>query len=67
MEKPTVLKLKETETKLIQIINESNIPIFIIRPVLERIVSEVRILEQKEYEQEKLKYEESLKDKKEDE
>lgn len=67
MEKPTVLKLKETETKLIQIINESNIPIFIIRPVLERIISEVRILEQKEYEQEKLKYEESLKDKKEDE
>ena len=61
MEKPTILKIKETEDKIVQIINESNVPAFTIRPVLERLLVEVKALEEKEYQQEKTIYEENLK------
>lgn len=61
MEKPTILKVKETEDRIVQIINESNVPAFTIRPVLERLLSEVKALEEKEYQQEKTIYEENLK------
>lgn len=61
MEKPTILKVKETEDRIVQIINESNVPAFTIRPVLERLLAEVKTLEEKEYQQEKTIYEENLK------
>ena len=64
MEKPTILKLKETENKIIEAINSSEVPAFIIRPMLEKILNNVIVIEQKELEQEKINYEKSLKEEK---
>lgn len=48
-EKPLILKVKETENKIIGIINESHIPAFIIKPLIEKIYNQLVNLEQQEY------------------
>lgn len=58
MEKPTILKLKETESQIIKILNMSEIPAFVLKPMIEKIYRELEVLEQQEYEKEKEKYEE---------
>lgn len=58
MEKPTILKLKETESQIIEILNMSEIPAFVLKPMIEKIYRELEVLEQQEYEKEKEKYEE---------
>lgn len=66
MEKPTIIKLKEIEEEIINIINSSNVPPFVLKPTIEKIYRQLEILEQQEYETEKENYENSLKEKESD-
>lgn len=61
MEKPTIIKLKETEQKLVEVINGCEIPAFVLKPVFERILTQLEILEKQEYQDELKRYEEASK------
>lgn len=65
MEKPLVLKLRETEEQIVKIINESKVPNFVLKNSIEKIYNQIITLEQKEYEIAKQDYEKSLKEGKE--
>lgn len=60
MEKPIVLRVREFEEQIVKIINESGIPIFILKNSCEKIHNQLISLEQKEYEIAKKEYENSL-------
>ena len=60
IEKPTILKLKELEQEVIEIINNSGIPAFILKPTFERILSQLQTIEQQELENETKKYNEKI-------
>lgn len=57
-DKPTIIKLKETEEKIINLLNSSDIPAFVLKPMVEKIYRQLEILEQQEYEKEKQSYQE---------
>ena len=61
MEKPTILKLKETEDKIIEIINTCGVPVFVLRPSMEKILSQLQMLEQQELNRETAAYNEAVK------
>lgn len=65
MEKPISLKLKELKDNLVNEINESRLPMCILRPIIEDIYNQVVRVEQQEYTQDKNAYENSEKEKKE--
>ena len=62
IEKPAILQLKETEEKIINVINTFGLPAFVIKPCLEKIYRQVEILELQELEKEKELYENKLKE-----
>lgn len=62
MEKPINLKVKEFEEQLVKLINESNIPAFITKVSVEKILRQLEILERKEFEISAKEYQESLKE-----
>ena len=45
-----ILKKREFEEKIIETINNSNLPAFIIKPFLKELFEQVNLLEQQEYE-----------------
>lgn len=47
--KPLIIKVKETEDEIVKIINSSGIPAFIIKPSIEKILTQLNQLEQKEF------------------
>ena len=51
IEKPLIMILGETEEKIVGIINETNLPAFILKPMLERILNQIQNLEQHEKEE----------------
>lgn len=51
IEKPLIMILGETEEKIVRIINETNLPAFILKPMLERILNQIQNLEQHEKEE----------------
>ena len=59
IEKPIILKLKELEEEIIKLINSSEIPAFILKPMIEKICRQLEILEEQEYLKEKENYKES--------
>lgn len=61
IKKPTIIKLKETEEKLVEDINNSELPSFILKPIIERILKQVELLEQQELINETNNYNELLK------
>ena len=61
IKKPTILKLKETEEKLIQVINNSELPSFILKPIIEKILKQIELLEEQEFINETNNYNELLK------
>lgn len=64
MEKPTIIKLKETEEEIVKIINNANLPFFVLKPVIEKLLKQVEILEQKELETETEIYNKALEEEK---
>lgn len=61
IKKPTILVIKEIEEKLVQDINNSELPSFILKPIIERILKQVELLEQQELINETNNYNELLK------
>lgn len=60
IEKPIILKLKELEEEIIKLINSSEIPAFILKPMFEKLLNQLQIIEQEELESETKKYNEQL-------
>lgn len=63
MEKPISLKLKEFKDNAVNLVNNSGLPLFVIEPILKDILGQVKIKLDQEYQQDKMKYEQSLNEK----
>lgn len=48
-DRPLVLKVKEAENRLIATINNSQLPAFIMKPIIEKVYNQLINLEQEEY------------------
>lgn len=48
-EKPLILKVKDLENKIVATINNAGISAFIIKPIIEKILNQLNVLEQQEY------------------
>ena len=51
MNKPLILKYKETEEKIIQEINKSEMPVYVLKIMLEKIFNQLTEIENKEVEE----------------
>lgn len=60
MNKPITLVIEETKTKLAEIINTSGLPPFVIEPMLNTFLQEAHMAAKRQYEIEKLQYEQSI-------
>lgn len=65
IEKPTILKIKEVEEEIVKIINNSKLPAFILKPIIEKILRQIEILEEQELINETNNYNEALNNEKE--
>ena len=48
-DRPLVLKVKEAENRIIATINNSHLPAFIMKPIIEKVYNQLINLEQEEY------------------
>lgn len=64
IEKPITVVRQEFIDGLVDYINNSGLPLFIIEPILKDIYMEVKAMSQNQYELEKSQYEKQLEDKK---
>lgn len=60
MDKPATMLQREFKEKIIGAINESKLPAFVITPILEQALAEVKAIEEKQYEADKAAYEEDI-------
>jgi len=60
MKKPVTLVIEETKTKLAEIINTSGLPPFVIEPMLNTFLQETHMAAKRQYEIEKLQYEQAI-------
>ena len=60
MNKPITLVIEETKTKLAELINNSGLPPFVIEPMLNTFLQEAHVAAKRQYEIEKLQYEQAL-------
>lgn len=63
MEKPISLKIKEFKNEAVNLVNTSGLPLFVIEPILKEVLVAVQNKSEQEYQQDKLRYEQSLKEK----
>ena len=61
MDKPLVLKIKDTEEKIVNIINTAGIPAFIMKTSIEKIYNQLISIEQQEYASAKKEYDKNIK------
>lgn len=59
--KPITLLRQEFVDKLVEEINNCKLPMFVIEPILQELLDQVKIMAQKQYEADKMQYEEQLK------
>lgn len=57
MDKPVTIVLHEFKDKIVQTINESGLPAFIIAPVLQQALAEIERIEEQQYIADKKAYE----------
>lgn len=57
MDKPTTMRHREFKTDLISLINESGLPAFVLVPVMEQALSELKAIEEQQYLEDKANYE----------
>ena len=62
MEKPISLKLKEFRDNAVNLVNTSGLPLFIVEPILKDVLVAVQNKSEQEYQQDKMRYEQSLKE-----
>ena len=60
MNKPITLVIEETKTKLSDIINTSGLPPFVIEPILSTFLQEAHAASKRQYEIDKLQYEQAI-------
>ena len=60
MEKPISLKIKDFKNDAVNLVNTSGLPLFIIEPILKEVLVAVQNKSEQEYQQDKLRYEQSL-------
>ena len=60
MNKPITMVYEEFKQQLADLINNSGLPVFVIEPILQSYLSEVRTLVKRQYEYDKAQYEEAL-------
>lgn len=60
MDKPISLKLKDFKNDAVNLINTSGLPLFVVEPILKEVLVAVQAKVEQEYQQDKLKYEQSL-------
>lgn len=60
MNKPVTLVIEETKTKLADIINTSGLPPFVIEPILSTFLQEAHAASKRQYEIDKLQYEQAI-------
>lgn len=60
MNKPITLVIEETKTKLADIINTSGLPPFVIEPILSIFLQEAHAASKRQYEIDKLQYEQAI-------
>lgn len=60
MKKPVTLVIEETKTKLAEIINTSGLPPFVIEPILSTFLQEAHAASKRQYEIDKLQYEQAI-------
>ena len=58
MNKPLSLQVQETEQEVVEVINKSQLPAYVLKTMLERIYKQVELIEQEEIK----KYEEAKKE-----
>ena len=57
-----ILKVKEFKEKMVEVVNNSKLPAFILKTILEELLQQIEILEQQEYQEAlKLKEEKEIK------
>lgn len=61
MEKPISVIYEEFKQDLASLINNSGLPAFVVEPVLQDYLSEIKAIKERQYQVEKAQYEESLK------
>lgn len=49
--KELILKERETKEKIVQVVNESGLPAFILKPILKEFYEQVVVLEENQYQQ----------------
>lgn len=60
MQKPLLVARQDFFEELAALINNSNLPMFVITDILEKVLSEAKEIAQRQYEQQKAQYEEAL-------
>lgn len=64
MNKPFTIQVQETEQKIVEVINSSQLPVYVIKKILERIYTEAEKIENEEInqynEQENIKKEKEM-------
>ena len=60
MEKPISMIINETKMNLARICNESQLPTYILEPILKDLFEEARMLNEKQLQQDKMLYQQSL-------
>lgn len=60
--KPILLVIEETKRNLIDVINNSNLATFILEPIIDNLLNEIRASIKNEYDLQKSQYEKMLKE-----
>lgn len=60
-QKPSIILYKELEKKLFDLINNSGLAAFVVLPLLEKMICQLKIIEEKEYKEALEFYEDQLK------
>ena len=60
MNKPSSVLYEEFKQKMLALINNSGLPVFVMELVLENYLTEIKLLSQRQYQQDKANYENAL-------
>lgn len=60
MNKPSSVLYEEFKQKMLALINSSELPVFVMELVLENYLTEIKLLSQRQYQQDKANYENAL-------